>query len=208
MLFHEDALWPVGPLSTEFRSDALRNGARAGGRGHKDCCFYCMIPISWIFYLESPRPFHYLPRISNTTTSLRLALLYRQAFGSLQICMGVGQSTIMLSQSEGKQEHCKGKGNVCKEYNKAEIFKLFQLAFLHSKSMSTLSEPINGLQTQKLGFNHIHIILGAPLVLVITFEVHLRSRLLTLSETVFQRVHLLQPSQNVVGPIWTFASKG
>ena len=43
ILFHEDVLWPVGPLPTKFRSDPSRNGSGAGGRGHKDCCFYCMI---------------------------------------------------------------------------------------------------------------------------------------------------------------------
>ncbi len=34
---------PFTDLRTQFRPDLSRNDYRAGGRGHKDCCIYCMI---------------------------------------------------------------------------------------------------------------------------------------------------------------------
>ncbi len=38
----EDALCPGRLLPAKFRPDPSRNGAGAGGRGHKPYCFYCM----------------------------------------------------------------------------------------------------------------------------------------------------------------------
>ncbi len=58
ILFQEDDPWPVRPLPTKFRSDPPRNGSGVRGRGHKDCCFYCMISRK----TPPPAPLHIFSR--------------------------------------------------------------------------------------------------------------------------------------------------